>query len=160
FVYSSLRSSRPFGRARPLGSIGSICGLIGFVLFALMPVRVGAHPLGNFTVNRYSRIELGRERGAVQYVLDMAEIPAFQGLRAQDRDITADGAAKDQYAARQAAANGERIRLTVNGAPVALAPEAIVLTFPPGQADLATLRLSVRYSAPLALGREQAADYH
>jgi ABC-type nickel/cobalt efflux system permease component RcnA len=121
---------------------------------------VGAHPLGNFTVNRYSRIEIGPERVTVQYVLDMAEIPAFQEIRAQDRDITADGEAKDQYASTQAAAIGRRVRLTVNGASVALAPQAIALTFPPGQAGLSTLRLSVRYSAPFHPGREQAAEYH
>jgi nickel/cobalt exporter len=120
---------------------------------------VGAHPLGNFTVNRYSRIEVGPERVTVRYVLDMAEIPAFQEIRAQERDITVDGAAKDAYAAQQAAAIGAHIRLTLDGTPVALAPETVELTFPPGQADLATLRLSVRYSAPLAIGYPRTAEY-
>jgi nickel/cobalt exporter len=34
-----------------------------------------AHPLGNFTVNLYSGIEVMPERFEVQYVLDMAEVP-------------------------------------------------------------------------------------
>ena len=37
-----------------------------------------AHPLGNFTINRYSRIEPSRNRLYVLYVLDLAEIPTFQ----------------------------------------------------------------------------------
>jgi hypothetical protein len=116
--------------------------------------------LGNFTVNRYSRIEIGPERVTVQYVLDMAEIPAFQEIRAQDSDVTVEGAAKDAYAAKQAAMIGQGIRLTLNGAVVALAPDMVDLSFPPGQADLSTLRLAVRYAAPLHGGREQTAEYH
>src|SRR5581483_9707488 len=37
-----------------------------------------AHPLGNFTINRYSRIEPSGDRLYVLYVLDLAEIPTFQ----------------------------------------------------------------------------------
>ena len=37
-----------------------------------------AHPLGNFTVNRFSAVELSGDRVYVKYVLDMAEIPTFQ----------------------------------------------------------------------------------
>src|SRR5438876_11431687 len=42
------------------------------------PVAALAHPLGNFTINRYSRIEPSGGRIYVLYVLDMAEIPTFQ----------------------------------------------------------------------------------
>ena len=40
-----------------------------------------AHPLGNFTINRFSRIEVSGPRIYVVYVLDMAEIPTFQAGR-------------------------------------------------------------------------------
>ena len=40
-----------------------------------------AHPLGNFTVNSYSGLRVGPDRLAVDYVLDMAEIPAYQERR-------------------------------------------------------------------------------
>src|SRR5205823_2702073 len=46
------------------------------VLAALvLPVAASAHPLGNFTVNRFSRIEVSGSRIYVRYVLDLAEIP-------------------------------------------------------------------------------------
>jgi nickel/cobalt exporter len=49
------------------------------VLAALVaPAAASAHPLGNFTVNRYSGIELSGDRVYVRYVLDLAEIPTFQ----------------------------------------------------------------------------------
>ena len=37
-----------------------------------------AHPLGNFTVNRYAGIEVPGERSTSAYALDLAEIPTFQ----------------------------------------------------------------------------------
>jgi nickel/cobalt transporter (NicO) family protein len=51
--------------------------LLGLVALAL-PGAAAAHPLGNFTVNRYSGIELAGNRVYVHYVLDLAEIPTFQ----------------------------------------------------------------------------------
>jgi hypothetical protein len=53
--------------------------LLSAALAALMlPVAAAAHPLGNFTVNRFSRIEVAGPRLYVHYVLDLAEIPTFQ----------------------------------------------------------------------------------
>jgi nickel/cobalt transporter (NicO) family protein len=44
----------------------------------LAPAAASAHPLGNFTINRFSRVEVSGHRLYVRYVLDMAEIPTFQ----------------------------------------------------------------------------------
>ncbi len=44
----------------------------------LAPAAASAHPLGNFTINRFSRLEVSGHRIYVRYVLDMAEIPTFQ----------------------------------------------------------------------------------
>ena len=40
-----------------------------------------AHPLGNFTVNRYSGIHVSPHELRVDYVVDLAEIPTFQEMR-------------------------------------------------------------------------------
>ena len=55
------------------------------VLFVPVSVLVAAwggaalaHPLGNFTVNTYSGLIVGPDRISVDFVVDMAEIPAFQ----------------------------------------------------------------------------------
>ena len=45
-----------------------------------IPVVTLAHPLGNFTVNHYSRLELSPGKARIFYVLDMAEIPTFQTI--------------------------------------------------------------------------------
>lgn len=45
-----------------------------------------AHPLGNFTINLSSAIHLTPGQVRIDYVVDMAEIPAFQELPAIDAD--------------------------------------------------------------------------
>src|SRR5262245_15089879 len=62
----------------------SICGLSSIA---------SAHPLGNFTINHYARLAVSRNRLAINYVIDMAEIPAFQEIQLIDLD--GDGAASD-----------------------------------------------------------------
>ena len=52
--------------------------LIAAAAALALPVAAQAHPLGNFTVNRFSRIEVAGPRIYVRYVLDLAEIPTFQ----------------------------------------------------------------------------------
>ena len=44
----------------------------------LVPGGAAAHPLGNFTVNRFSAVELSGRDVYVHYVLDLAEIPTYQ----------------------------------------------------------------------------------
>jgi nickel/cobalt transporter (NicO) family protein len=49
------------------------------ILVALAaPASALAHPLGNFTVNRHTTVELSGRHIYVQYAVDLAEIPTFQ----------------------------------------------------------------------------------
>jgi nickel/cobalt transporter (NicO) family protein len=49
------------------------------VLGALaFPALASAHPLGNFTINRFARVEVADHHLYVRYVVDMAEIPTLQ----------------------------------------------------------------------------------
>src|SRR5881409_4022353 len=81
-----------------------------------------AHPLGNFTVNRYSRLELYSDAIRVRYVLDMAEIPTFQEIDSIDLD--GDGqpsAGEDEaYLERKSPEVLDRLQLTANGSPLEL----------------------------------------
>ena len=65
--------------------------LVALVAVAALaaPVAASAHPLGNFTVNRYSELDVAGNRVYVVYVLDLAEIPTFQAGGRQG--IHADG---------------------------------------------------------------------
>src|ERR1051326_6137686 len=48
--------------------------------FAMASV-LGAHPMGNFSVSHYARIEVSGAGAEIRYVLDLAEIPSFQLLQ-------------------------------------------------------------------------------
>ena len=52
--------------------------LAGLVAALVVPAAASAHALGNFTINRFSRVEVSGPRVYVRYVLDLAEIPTFQ----------------------------------------------------------------------------------
>ena len=47
----------------------------------LAPAAAQAHPLGNFTINHFARVEVAGHRLYVRYVLDVAEIPTYQARR-------------------------------------------------------------------------------
>jgi nickel/cobalt exporter len=110
-----------------------------------LPALAAAHPLGNFTVNRFSRIEASGPRLYVRYVLDMAEIPTFQAGRID----------ANAYA-RQIARNAN---LVVDGRPAALVPVRTALAHPLGAGGLHTTRLEVILAGPVLHGWVSVA-YH
>ena len=98
------------------------------------PAAAAAHPLGNFTINRFSRVEVSGHRVYVRYVLDLAEIPTFQAGHINARAY-----------ARRIAAN---THLTLGGKPAQLTPLGQALAHPPGAGGLHTTRLEVVLSGP------------
>ena len=117
------------------------------VLFALAalvaPAAAAAHPLGNFTVNRFSRVEVSGPRLYVRYVLDLAEIPTYQAGRIDTRTY-----------AREIAQNA---RLSVGGKPAALRPVRTRLAHPRGAGGLDTTRLEVVLAGPRLDGTSRIA---
>jgi ABC-type nickel/cobalt efflux system permease component RcnA len=61
----------------------------------LLPAVASAHPLGNFTVNHFSRLQVAGDRIYVRYAVDMAEIPTLQHVPLSTRGLalTVDGRA-------------------------------------------------------------------
>ena len=100
----------------------------------LAPSTASAHPLGNFTVNRYAGIELAGDSVYVHYALDVAEIPTYQ-LGSQ---IRAPG-----YPARLA----RELELTLDGRRVPLRVLDHRVSSRPGAGGLPTLRLDVVYGS-------------
>lgn len=116
------------------------------------PGRAAAHPLGNFTVNQYARIEISEAGPRIVYVLDMAEIPTFQALQTIDAngDGTVDDAETAAFLATELPAIMQGIDFTVDGDRMTLrALAGAELQFPPGQAGLKLLRLRAIF-VPLA----------
>jgi nickel/cobalt transporter (NicO) family protein len=141
---------------RPLVVIGVIAALLAAAFVALAaPQIASAHPLGNFTVNRYSRIEVYSDKLRVNYVLDMAEIPTFQD--ATNVDTNGDGTVSDAeaqaYAASKAAELQKNLGLQLNGESQALHLTDSHVSFPEGQGGLQTTRLTATYEASVSSGQ-------
>lgn len=114
------------------------------------PEAAAAHPLGNFTVNRYARLELYRDAVDVHYVLDVAEIPTFQLLDTIDPD--GNGASAEElaaYAAEVARTLPRNFDLTLEGRHLEVTTLSSDARLVPGQGGLETLRLAVVYRAPV-----------
>ena len=57
-------------------------GIFLTMFFSLLLMRAAyAHPMGNFSVNHYSKIDLQSERIIIRYFIDLAEIPTYQELQ-------------------------------------------------------------------------------
>ena len=134
--------------------------MLGGVLFGCVGVVVAtaalAHPLGNFTVNRATAIEVGSGSVVVRYVLDLAEIPTFQEKERidADGDGTVNAAERQSWADDTAAAILANVRLTADGRRVALVRGCAAMELRPGQGGLSTLRLDATFTGSLpASGR-------
>ncbi len=117
---------------------------------------VGAHPLGNFTINHYTGLELHPDGVAIDYVLDMAEIPAFQTIRHQDHNqngvMDPDEAATFQPEA--CAALQSDLSLALDQQPQSIALETSTLDFPPGVGGLSTLRLNCQFNSAFSIAED------
>jgi ABC-type nickel/cobalt efflux system permease component RcnA len=110
--------------------------LVALAAALLAPVAAQAHPLGNFTINRFARVEVSGHRLYVRYVLDLAEIPTFQAQQ--------QGVDPRVYSARLA----RGLHITLDGRRVALVPVGHALGFPLGVGGLHTMRLEVIMRGP------------
>ncbi|MFF5076078.1 hypothetical protein ACFY36_03435 [Actinoplanes sp. NPDC000266] len=110
--------------------IAALCA----VAFAALPsAPAAAHPLGNFSVNRYAGLTLHPDRIDAVAVADLAELPTLQ-----DQPATCDEAA-------------QALTVTVGGAQARWAITASSLTFTKGAGGLQTSRLTCRLTTRVTL---------
>ncbi|MER6062694.1 nickel transporter [Streptomyces sp. NPDC001792] len=117
--------------------------LAGCVLALLPAGPASAHPLGNFTVNRYDGLVAAPGLLRVDHVEDLAEIPATQA----GPDLRRLG--MGEWARQRCARAAEDSRLTVDGRTATLTAVGATARLRPGQAGLHTLRVECRLTAPL-----------
>jgi nickel/cobalt transporter (NicO) family protein len=99
--------------------------LVALVSLAFAPTA-SAHPLGNFTINHFSRVEVAGHRIYVRYVVDMAEIPTLQKVPLATKGL----------------------ELRVNGRTVPLRVTRTALAHPLGAAGLHTTRFQAILAGP------------
>jgi nickel/cobalt transporter (NicO) family protein len=102
--------------------------LLILLCYLVIPAAVAsAHPLGNFTINRFTRVEVAGNRLYVRYVVDMAEIPTLQRVPVRIGGL----------------------RVTVDGTPAVLRVTKTALAHPPGAAGLRTTRFQAILAGPV-----------
>ena len=121
------------------------------ICFIFVPAAF-AHPLGNFTINHYAGLQVTPDAVAIDFVLDMAEIPAFQEITAFDAngDGMADMAEAASYHAEKCTSLQPDLSLLLNNQPLSLTLTSSSIEFPAGAGGLPTLRLTCGFSAAIA----------
>ena len=102
-------------------------------LLFVLALTLSAHPMGNFSVSHYARIEVSGGGAQIRYVLDLAEIPSFQllqqwGLNADTPrpllEAKAEAQAREWVRNLDLACDGRAVSPRFEGATLAIAPGA------------------------------------
>jgi ABC-type nickel/cobalt efflux system permease component RcnA len=143
---------------RPIARRGAVLAALTIILLMAGAAGAAAHPLGNFTVSTASGLRVGPDRLAVDYAVDMAEIPTFQTRQAidTDHDDRVTGAEAGRWRDQECPRLAAGLQATVDGRRARLAVTGSALTFPEGVGGLPTLRLECALAAPLPAGRTLA----
>jgi nickel/cobalt exporter len=112
-----------------------------------------AHPLGNFTANTFTRVEVGDQGISLHYVLDLAELPTVQVRQRIDADGDGQLSLPETaaYADERCADLADGLVLTTDDVAVPILSERAQLAFPAGDAGLVTHRLTCDLTTPAAL---------
>src|SRR5579862_8065075 len=82
-----------------------------------------AHPMGNFSVNHYSKITLEPDGIHIRYYIDLAEIPTYQELQQANiapADADPNSAVVKRYVAARGEELGRGLTLEIDGSRVSL----------------------------------------
>lgn len=132
------------------------------VFASLLPREAQAHPLGNFTINHYSRLEFADDRAHLDYVLDFAEIPTFQ----QKGKLDPNGDGKLSEAEARAYLDAslpslvKNLDLKVGNEKLPLRVLDSSAAYGPGQGGLPVLRVEARLLADLPEGWQENGSGH
>ncbi|MCI0625613.1 MAG: hypothetical protein L0387_28865 [Acidobacteria bacterium] len=110
-----------------------------------------SHPMGNFSISHYARLTLGPQAIDLLYIIDMAEIPAFQ--EKPSVDLNGNGSIEtseqDAYLSRKAGKLTEGLVIRLNGRRCPAARVSQQLELLPGGLNLPTLKITLNYRITL-----------
>ena len=120
---------------------------VWLLLTPLLTLKGFAHPMGNFSVNHYSKISLENDGVRVSYIIDLAEIPTYQELQQGNIAANAADPAVTSFVASRGQALGRGLSLVLDGKPLALRLLSSQVIFPPGAGGLPTMKMGFVYQA-------------
>ncbi|HXG82581.1 MAG TPA: sulfite exporter TauE/SafE family protein [Pyrinomonadaceae bacterium] len=130
------------------------------ILIFVFAGLAAAHPLGNFSINQYSRIEVESSQIKLRSVLDMAEIPTFQQSQIIDTDKNGSLSQEelDAYVEKITPGYVANLFLSVNGQTVRLRPTEKKVIVRDGDGNLPTLKITWGLTGDLQGVQEGAAN--
>ncbi len=126
-----------------------VASAIALLAFLSMAPATFAHPMGNFSINHYSKIIPGAHTIEVDYIIDMAEIPTFQQMQESAVVPKADDPSLIPYLQRESEVLKDGLTLLVEGKPLMLQTVSRQVIFPPGAGGLPTMKMGFVYIATL-----------
>jgi ABC-type nickel/cobalt efflux system permease component RcnA len=130
------------------------------LLFFVLGGTLLAHPMGNFSVSHYARIELTGRGAAIQYVLDLAEIPTFQLLQEWGLSADSQHAQLESRAAAQARAWARNLVIACAGRAVQPRFSGATLVIAPGAGGSPVMRIRASLELAVAAGNLTYADHN
>ena len=135
-------------------SLAALALVVGFVLAGTG--TAGAHPLGNVSVNHFAGLVIGTDHVRIDYVLDLAELPAVRAK--QQIDVDGDGGIgsgeRGDFERTRCAELASNLDLRVGGDAVPVAGADGRLSFHPGEAGLEIMRLECDLRAEVSVTAE------
>ena len=108
-----------------------------------------AHPMGNFSVNHYARLEPGAKGLIITYVLDLAELPTVELIQSWGVERNSPLAVMEAQAGAQARQWAANLKVTENGKPMLGILQSSQLAVETGAGNIPLYRIStqIRYLA-------------
>lgn len=116
------------------------------MLFGLPPPAF-AHPMGNFSINHYSKIVPQAAAIELDYIIDMAEIPTFQEIQQSKIVARVGDPSLGPYLTGESEHLKNGLTLELDGRPLPLETVSRQIIFPPGAGGLATMKMGFVYRA-------------
>jgi nickel/cobalt transporter (NicO) family protein len=129
-------------------------------LALLASALVSAHPMGNFSVNHYTRLEPKPSGVDIVYALDLAEIPTYSMLREWNLDAKSPQADLDRRASGQAARWAAGLEFKVNGTLIAPKLNSTSIKLSEGAGNLSVTRIEMKFSLPPKAGTLEFEDHN
>jgi nickel/cobalt exporter len=129
--------------------------VIGLVALAAV---VSAHPMGNFSVNHYAKIQVEPSGAEILFVLDLAEIPTFELM--QKWGVTASSPRAELAAKATAEARGwtRQLRFTSGGKPLNPQFESADYVISDGAGGLPVIRINTHLKIAVPAQKLEYAD--
>jgi high-affinity nickel-transport protein len=113
---------------------------VSLLLLAISGAAFG-HPMGNFSINHYSKITVGQKSVDVLYLIDMAEIPTYQEMRQSGFVAKADDPALEKYLAQEEKILQAGLALQSDGQAAQLEAISHQVVFADGAGGLPTMKM-------------------